>query len=285
MFDLGATLKDPINFSIGQPDYDVPESIQQAAIQAIRARKNGYTPTQGIAPLIEKITLQLQDEFPDYQPGVFVTSGLSGGLTLALLACMNPGDQAILPDPYFVAYKHLVRLAGGVPVFLDTYPDFRISADRLNDAVTPKTRILLINSPGNPTGVACSAEELAAVAKVARQRNLLIIADEIYRDLSYDGPCPSIVSHAPERTLLLRGFGKTYGMTGWRMGYAAGPADIIDAMAKLQQYTFVCAPHMAQRGCLAAFDTDMTDKIDSYRRKRDLAVAELADDFELVPRQ
>lgn len=282
MFDLGATLKDPINFSIGQPDYDVPESIQQAAIQAIRARKNGYTPTQGIAPLIEKITLQLQNEFPDYRPGVFVTSGLSGGLTLALLACMNPGDQAILPDPYFVAYKHLVRLAGGVPVFLDTYPDFRISADRLNDAVTPKTRILLINSPGNPTGVACSAEELAAVAQVARQRNLLIIADEIYRDLSYDGPCPSIVSHAPERTLLLRGFGKTYGMTGWRLGYAAGPTPIIAQLSKLQQYTFVMAPSIAQYAGLAALDLPMTDQLQDYRHKRDLVVELLGSSFEFT---
>lgn len=279
MFDLSATLTDPINFSIGQPDYDVPEPIQESAIAAIRQGRNGYTPTQGIAPLIEKIGAKLRGEFPGYEPGVFVTSGVSGGLTLALLACLDPGDEVIVPDPYFVSYKHLVRLLGGTPIFLDTYPDFRLHPERLEAAITPRTRMLLINSPGNPTGVCLSADELGVVAEFARRHELLIVSDEIYNELSHDGPCPSVVAMAPERTVLLRGFGKSFGMTGWRLGYAAGPPEIIAEMSKLQQYTYVMAPSMVQVAGLTALDTPMTEHFDAYRRKRDLVVESLGSSF------
>jgi len=280
MFDLGATLKDPINFSIGQPDYDVPEAVKQAAIQAIQQGKNGYTPTQGIAPLVEKIRAGLRAEFPGYDPGVFVTSGVSGGLTLAMLACLNPGDEVIVPDPYFVSYKHLANLLGAKPVFLDTYPDFHLPGDRLAAAVTPRTRMLLINSPGNPTGVVFSSDELALAAELARKHDLLIVTDEIYRDLNYEGPNPSVVAYAPERTILLRGFGKSYGMTGWRIGFAAGPPAIIAEMGKLQQYTFVLAPSIAQYAGLVALDTPVDARLKEYRQKRDLVVRLLSGSFE-----
>ena len=280
MFDLSATLKDPINFSIGQPDYDVPENVKRAAIQAIRDGKNGYTPTQGIAPLVEKIRHRLYAEFPGARPAVFVTSGISGGLTLAMLACLNPGDEVIVPDPYFVSYKHLVNLLGAKPVFLDTYPDFRLSRDRLAHAVTPRTRMLLINSPNNPTGVVCSRQELGLAAEIARQYDLLIVSDEIYRDLSYDGPCSSVYGYAPERTILLRGFGKSHGMTGWRLGFAAGPPAVIAEMSKLQQYTFVLAPSIVQYAGLAALDTPVEPHVDEYRQKRDLVVRLLSGSFE-----
>ena len=283
MFDLSVTLKDPINFSIGQPDYDVPDPVKQAAIAAIREGRNGYTPTQGIAPLVEKLKTGLRKEFSGYDPALFVTSGVSGGLTLSMLACLDPGDEVIVPDPYFVSYKHLVNVLNARPVFLDMYPKFRLSPERLEAAVSPRTRMILINSPGNPTGVVYTADELKMVATLAARHDLLIVADEIYHDLSYDGASPSIVSYAPDRTILLRGFGKSFGMTGWRMGFAAGPAPIIAEMSKIQQYTFVLAPSIVQYAGLVALDTSIRDRIDDYRRKRDLTVKLLSGSFEFTP--
>ena len=284
VFDLAATLKDPIDLSMGQPDFDVPEPIKQAAISAIRDGYNGYTVTQGIPELRERIAHSLAEEFDSstFGDSVLVTSGVSGALMLALMATIDPGDEVIVPDPYFVSYPHMVELSGGKAVTVSLYDSFRLDPQRIADAVTDRTKAILVNSPGNPTGTVHAPEDIEAVSRLARDRGLLLISDEIYDRLCYDGPASSPVRFAPEQTLLLRGFGKTYGMTGWRMGFAAGPTAVIDAMAKLQQYTFVCAPHMAQRGCLAAFDTDMTDQIDAYRRKRDLAVAELADHFEFA---
>lgn len=283
MFDLSATLEDPINFSIGQPDYDVPDPVKQAAIAAIREGRNGYTPTQGIAPLVEKLKTALQKEFSGYDPAVFVTSGVSGGLTLSMLACLDPGDEVIVPDPYFVSYKHLVNVLNAKPVFLDTYPDFRLLPDRLEAAISPRTRMILVNSPGNPTGVVYTADELKTLADLAARHDVLIVADEIYHDLSYDGPSPSIVTYAPDRTILLRGFGKSFGMTGWRMGFAAGPTPIIAEMSKLQQYTFVLAPSVVQYAGLVALDTPIQDRIDDYRRKRDLTVRLLSGAFAFTP--
>ena len=241
VFDLAAKLKDPINFSIGQPDFDVPEPVKEAAIDAIRAGYNSYTQTQGIPPLRDAIGNELAEEFGDWPDMVLITSGVSGGLMLAMLATLNPGDEVVFVDPYFVMYKHLARLVGAVPVTVDTYPDFRFPAEKVEKAITPRTKMLILNSPSNPTGMVYQDEELQAAAAIARQHNLLLVSDEIYEALSYDGTCPSPVPHAPERTILLRGFSKTYAMTGWRMGYAAGPEAIIQEMTKLQQYTFVCA--------------------------------------------
>lgn len=281
IFDLAATMKDPIDLSIGQPDYPVPESAREAAIRAIREGRNGYTVTQGIPALRQRIAAELKRQF-DWDPAVTVTCGVSGGLLLALMACVNPGDEVIFGDPNFVSYAHLVRLAGGVPVAVDTYDDFRLHPDRYAAAVSPRTRAILLNSPSNPTGTVHRAEDVRALCELAERRNLLIISDEIYEMLSYDGPSPSPIAWAPDRTLLLRGFSKSYAMTGWRMGYVAGPAAVVAQMTKLQQYTFVCAPQPFQWACLAAMDTDMTPCVVDYRRKRDLVCDALAGVFDFV---
>jgi len=281
IFDLAARMTNPIDMSMGQPDFDTPQPVKRAAIAAIEEGCNSYTVTHGLPALREKITAQLKAEF-DWDPAVFVTSGVSGGLVLAMMACLNPGDEVLIGDPYFVSYKHLVNLFGGRPVVVDLYDDFRLDVQRFEAAVTDRTKLVLVNSPGNPTGIVAAAEEMRGMAELARKHNLLLVSDEIYNVLSYDGPAASPVRFAPEHTLLLRGFGKSYGMTGWRMGYAAGPADVIAQMAKLQQYTFVCAPHMAQRGCLTALDTDVSNHVADYRRKRDMAVAALEGTFEFV---
>src|SRR5271170_2353840 len=283
VFDLAAKLKDPINLSIGQPDFDVPEPIKERAIAAIRAGKNRYTPTQGIPELIEPLRNSVMENTGWKDPGLLILSGTSGGIMLAMFAVLNPGDEVLIIDPYFVMYKHLPRLIGAVPVAVDSYPDFRLHADRLEAAITSRTKMLVLCSPNNPTGIAFTPEELSAVAAVARQHNLLVLSDEIYDAFCYQQH-HSIAPLLPEQCILLRGYSKTYAMTGWRLGYAAGPRPIIEQMTKLQQYTFVCAPSPAQYAALEllhAGHVDMTAHIDSYRRKRDAVVQGLSDLFEI----
>jgi len=215
VFDLAAKLENPVNLSIGQPDFDVPEPCKERAVQAIRDGANRYTVTQGDAALREALADRLRAEFGRFDGPVLVTSGVSGGLLLAFLATVNPGDEVLVPDPYFVMYKHLVGLLGGMPVFVDTYPDFRLRREALEAAVTERTRMLLLNSPANPTGIVYAEEELRTAVDVARRHNLLIVSDEIYNEFTYDGPAPSPWPMY-DRVLLLRGFSKTFAMTGWR---------------------------------------------------------------------
>ncbi|MCG3137281.1 MAG: Aspartate aminotransferase [Phycisphaerae bacterium] len=281
IFNLAATLTDPIDFSIGQPDYDVPLPIKQAAIQAIQSGRNGYTLSQGLPELRAKILNRLEKFYPA-PPGVLVTCGVSGGLVLALLATLNPGDEVLFADPYFVSYLNLVSWFDGISKPIITYPDFRLTAERVEPFLTPKSKILLLNSPNNPTGVVYPEEDIRRLCRLAEKHNLLIISDEIYCDLSYDHPSTSPIEFAPQRTLLLRGFGKSYGMTGWRMGYAAGPAPLINTLTNLQQYIFVCAPQPAQHAVVTAMETDISPQVEQYRQKRNIVVQELAGAYEFA---
>jgi aspartate aminotransferase/aminotransferase len=290
VFDLAAKMKDPINLSIGLPDFDVPEIAKIAAIEAIRSGHNRYTQTQGIAPLRERLRADLSREIGRDVGDVLITSGVSGGLFLSILATINPGDEAIFLDPYFVMYKHLLTLAGGKSVMVDSYPDFRFHADRVERAITPKSKLLILNSPSNPTGVVMTESEVKQAVELANKHNLLIISDEIYEPFLYPpgqarGFSPrSLPSPAPiyDNTVLLRGFSKSHAMTGWRLGYAAGPDAIISQMTKLQQYTYVCAPSPLQYSALKAMDVPMKDAVDAYRRKRDIAFETLSKKFEVV---
>lgn len=281
VFDLGATLEDPINLSIGQPDFPVPPSVKQAAIDAILADLNGYTVTQGIPPLQHRLRTALKQEF-GREPATLVTSGVSGGILLLLMALLDPDDEVLVPDPYFVIYMHAVRLIGATPRFVDSYPGFSFDPDRFERAITPRTKMLVLCTPSNPTGVVLSTSELEAAAEIARKHNLILVLDEIYNQLVYDGRFPSGFNLAPERTVLLRGFSKSCAMTGWRLGYAAGPGWLIEEMTKLQQYTFVCAPSIVQQAGLAAMDADVSGHADDYRRKRDLVYDRLAGHYDMV---
>jgi aminotransferase len=297
VFDLAARLKDPINLSIGQPDFDVPEPIRRRAVEAIEQGFNSYTQTQGTAELRERVLARVRKEFPKTlgtspDTGVLITSGVSGGLVLTLLACVGPGDEVIIPDPYFVMYRHLVTLAGATAVYVDTYPDFQVTAERIERAITPRTKLVLFNTPSNPTGVVAGAEVCQQVAELCEKRNILLVSDEIYDEFCYEktpvGPgaspglrCPSPASHTPN-LLLLRGFSKTYAMTGWRLGYAVGPRTVVEQLTKLQQYSFVCAPSMAQVAGAVAFDVDMSVYVEAYRRKRDMVTHALGEAFELT---
>jgi aspartate aminotransferase/aminotransferase len=284
VFDLAATMADPINLSIGQPDFDVPEPVKAEAIDAIRRGQNKYTQTQGAEALRAAVAEQCKNEFGwanAHQRPYLITSGVSGALLLAIQTLVNPGDEVIFTDPYFVMYSHLVRLTGGAAVPVDTYDDFRPDCNRIAEAITDKTRLLILNSPANPTGVVHTERELRDIADIAARRDLLVISDEIYNLFCYDQPFVSMAS-LYENTLLLRGFSKSYAMTGWRVGWCTGPATILEKMTMLQQYTFVCAPSMAQAACLVALRTDMSEQVAAYRRKRDKVVEALGETLGLV---
>jgi len=282
VFDLAARLKDPVNLSIGQPDFDVPQRAKDEAIAAIQRGFNKYTQTQGTAELREAVGKRCAREFGwADERSVLITSGVSGALVLAFLVLVNPGDEVVILDPYFVMYKHLARLAGGTPVFVDTYPDFAPDPAKIEAAITDRTRLLIVNSPANPTGRVYSRDELEAIAGVAARHGLPVISDEIYEFFCYDEPFASMAS-AYDNTLLMRGFSKSYAMTGWRMGWCAGPAPILDKMTMLQQYSFVCAPSIAQPAGVAALDCDMSAEVDAYRRKRDMVDEALGETFGLV---
>ncbi len=284
VFALAASLKDPINFSIGQPDFDVPEPLKEEAIKAIRAGQNKYSQTAGDAVLKKRIAGRIKNEFGWSEPAILITSGVSGGLLLAFLALINPDDEVIIPDPYFVIYKHVINMLGGRCVFVDSYPNFELPIEKIADAITNKTKMIILNSPCNPTGVVYSERQIKALAKIAAEKDVLVMTDEIYEKFCYDGECPSIADYF-EKTLLLRGFSKSYAMTGWRLGYiAAGESlkDVVEAMTKIQQYTFVCAPTPCQKAAIAALDYEISDLVDAYRKKRDLLYDGLKDKFELV---
>ena len=289
VFDLAAKLTRPINLSIGQPDFDVPDEIKRAAITAIEGGRNRYTVTQGQQELRDAVRSRFDSAYRNGgrwdHYGTLVTSGVSGGLVLALMACVEDGQEVVAPDPYFVMYKHLTRLVGGRPVFADTYPDFRLTAARLEPLLTDRTRLVIVSSPSNPTGVVLGERDWADLVDLCERRGVLLVSDEIYDEFCYErGPddrCPSPAS-LTDRILVLKGFSKTYAMTGWRLGYAMGPTEIIEQMTKLQQYTFVCAPSMAQWAGAAALDVDMSAHVAAYRRKRDRLVEKLSPHFDLT---
>lgn len=281
VFDLAQKMQNPVNLSIGQPDFDVPEEIKMVAMKAIEDGANKYTVTQGIAELRNGLLKRLQEQRGVNAEDIIITSGVSGALTLVFMVLINPDDEVLIPDPAFVSYKHLVNFCGGKSIFIDTYPDFQLTAARIEPHITKKTKALIINSPANPTGIMCKARDIKEIAEIAKKHNLVVISDEIYHDYDYHHEFESIGKYY-EKTLTLDGFSKSFAMTGWRMGYAAGPASMISEMIKLQQYTFVCAPSPAQYAVAKSLDTDLSKYIASYKKKRDLMYNGLKDTFQIV---
>jgi aspartate/methionine/tyrosine aminotransferase len=281
IFDLANKIKDPINLSIGEPDFDIPDSIKEEGIQWIRAGFNKYTPSGGIPELREKVLIHLRQKGIICED-VIITAGVTGGLLLALMVTLNPLDEIIIPDPYFVLYEYQVLLLGGRPVFFDTYPDFTLREEDLEKAITNKTKAILINSPNNPTGMVHSQEELEMVVRVARERNLLILSDDIYVRFVYDGDHGAYLGRLYENTLTFGGFSKTWGMTGWRLGYVAGPSEIIQCMVTMQQYAFSSVNSFAQKAALKALDYNTDYLIENYRKKRDLIYEGIKDKYTVV---
>ncbi|MEZ6039134.1 MAG: aminotransferase class I/II-fold pyridoxal phosphate-dependent enzyme [Planctomycetaceae bacterium] len=281
VFDLAASMERPVNLSIGQPHFDTPQPIKDALCKAVQDGKNAYSQTQGIAPLLRLLQEDVDQRLGHSDRKVFVTSGTSGGLMLALCTLINPGDEVIVFDPWFVMYKHLTTLAGGTVVQVSTYPDFRIREAALREAITDQTKVILFNSPANPTGAVASLEEVKMLARVAEEHNIALISDEIYRAFCYDEPF-----HSPaefnDRTIVIDGFSKSHSMTGLRLGFMHGPEYLIQQMMKLQQFTFVCAPHPVQWAGVTAWEQDLSGYSDDYRHKRDLMVDLLKDDFKIA---
>ncbi len=283
VFDLAANMTDPINLSIGQPDFAVPDAMKEAAIEAIRSDKNGYSVTQGIPQLREALQSRIDAEYGHADRRVLITSGTSGSLVISMLAMIDPGDEVICFDPYFVMYPALIKMVGGKCVMVDTYPDFRIDPDKVAAAITPRTKMILLNTPANPTGVVAQEAEVRAIAELAAKHSIALLSDEIYREFCYDAP---LVTPATwnDQTLVVDGFSKSYGVTGWRLGWMHGPSALIEKLTMLQQYTFVCAPHPLQWAALAALETDMTPQINEYAKRRDLIVGGLEDaGYEVAP--
>ncbi|WP_406695069.1 aminotransferase class I/II-fold pyridoxal phosphate-dependent enzyme [Singulisphaera sp. Ch08] len=280
-FDMSKSMKNPINLSIGLPDFDVAQPVKAATIEAIEQGRNAYTLTQGIPELRGKLQSSVDAEFGHQDRQVIVTSGTSGALLLALSSVVNPGDEVIVFDPYFVMYGNLVALAGGTTVLVDSYPDFRIDVEKVAAAITVRTKCIVVNSPANPTGAVASAEEMQALATLCRERGVLLISDEVYRAFCYDDSFATPATWN-DQVLVVDGFSKAHGMTGWRLGFAHGPAHVIQEMAKLQQFSFVCAPSVVQYAGVVALDQDLNTRVDAYRKKRDAVVAALSEDFDLA---
>jgi aminotransferase len=285
-FDIVATMDDVISLGIGEPDFVTPPEILDAGIRSLRSGKTHYTSNSGTHELRDAVAANIERLYGvSYEPRseILITVGVSEALYLALTAVLDPGDEVIVPTPSFVAYQPEVLLAGGVPVPLQTRLEdaFQVRPEDLERLVTPRTKALLIAYPNNPTGAVMSRERLLALAAVAERHDLLVISDEIYDRLVYGGHQHVCVASLPgmqERTLTLGGFSKDYAMTGWRIGYVAGPAALLAALRKVHQYTIMSAPTTAQDAALEALlhgEAHVQRMVAEYDRRRRLIVSGL----------
>ena len=281
-FDIIATMPEVISLGIGEPDFVTPSPILQAGVQSLQRGETGYTSNSGTLALREALAEHLKLKYNvSYQPSneMIVTVGVSEALYLAMTALLDPGDEVIVPTPCFVAYQAEVELAGGVAVEIASTVEenFMLNPAKIEAAITPKTKAILIGYPNNPTGAVASREVLTEVARLAEKHDLFVISDEIYDRLVYAGEhvCFPTIPGAKARTILLGGFSKDYAMTGWRVGYAAGPAEIIAGMLRVHQYTIMSAPTMAQAAAVEALQHGEEHVIamrDEYNRRRRLIV-------------
>jgi aspartate/methionine/tyrosine aminotransferase len=280
--DTSKDITDLVDLSIGFPEENTPEFIKQAGVEAIQANHTKYLPTNGLLELRQAISKKLEAE-NNIRVGadcVSITPGLTTAILLCYLAILNPGDEIILPQPLFPPYFDLAKMIGATPVSIETFPSFQLSAELIEKSITAATKAILVNSPNNPTGAVYAKEELVKIADLAKRHNLIIISDEIYEYFSYDRPHFSIGSIYPD-TLTLNGFSKAYAMTGWRVGYVAGPAELIDAINQLQQYIVFSSSSIAQYAALAAFNESHPDVASHYKKKRDLALRVLGNHFKI----
>lgn len=288
IFELMATMQDPINLSIGQPHYDPPDELVEAACAAIRAGKNRYTITQGLPELNAMVLADTERRHGRRPETCLLTAGVSGGLVLTFLCLLNPGDEILLPDPGFMMYRHLATLCGATVRWYDTYPAsaggrFRVDLAEIERLCSKRTKIVFVNSPNNPTGGVLTRAEVEGISRIANRAGAWVVSDEIYDLFCYGDDYASPVAYA-ERCIQLGGYSKTYGIPGWRMGYATGPAGVLDAMKTLQQFSFVCAPAPFQYALLAAMPhIDLAPYRALYRQKRDFVAHNLHAIYELAP--
>ncbi|MFH1908287.1 MAG: pyridoxal phosphate-dependent aminotransferase [Chloroflexota bacterium] len=285
-FDIAASMKDVISLGIGEPDFITPKPIMDAGRRALDAGETHYTSNAGKLELRQALTdhlLKLYGVKYDPLSEVIITVGVSEALYLTMTALLDPGDEVIIPTPCFVSYQAEVILAGGVPVEIPSRMEdnFQLDPDRVRAAITPRTKIIFVGYPSNPTGAVATRETLSQVAKIAEERNLILVSDEIYDRLVYDFQhvcLPALGESIQKRTVLLGGFSKDYAMTGWRIGYAAGPADILKGMLRIHQYTIMSAPTIAQEAAIEALTNGeqyVQEMVAEYDRRRRLIVSGL----------
>ncbi len=281
-FDLAAGMEGVISLGVGEPDFVTPWNIREAAINSLERGITSYTPNAGLLELREEIAFYMNDQFQvDYSPKdeIIVTVGASSAIDLALRTILDPGEEVIVVEPCFVSYVPMVELAGGVAVQVQATKenDFKIQPSQLEEVITSKTKAILLCSPNNPTGTMLNKEELEAIASLAIEHDLLIIADEIYAELSYDEEYTSMaaITGMRERTILISGFSKSFAMTGWRLGFVCSPIEISNAMLKVHQYALMCASTMSQYAAIEALRNgrpEVDEMVKSYRRRRNYIV-------------
>lgn len=286
-FDLAATMEGVISLGVGEPDFVTSWSAREAAISSLEQGYTSYTANAGLLELREEISKYMKKSFGvQYDPNneIIVTIGASQALDIALRALVNPGEEVIVVEPNFVAYSPLVTLTGGVPVPISTKKenDFKLTAEELEAAITPKTKAILLCSPNNPTGTQLTRSDLEALAKVIKKHDLIVLSDEIYAELAYDDEFASFASipEMHDRTVVLNGFSKAFAMTGWRLGFLCAPKELAEAMLKIHQYAIMCASSMAQYAALDALKNGMDDVEDmrrSYRARRNYIVKSFND--------
>jgi aminotransferase len=277
-FDIVSQMDDVISLGVGEPDFVTPWRIREAAIYSLERGYTQYTSNWGLLELRQEVARLLDRTYGvEYRPEgeIVITVGVSEGLDLALRAILNPGDEVLIPEPCYVSYKPCTLLAGGVAVSVPSTAatGFRVTLDALEAAITPRTRVLLINFPNNPTGATLRRKDLEAIAALAKKHDLIVLSDEIYSELTYDGGHVSLasISGMQDRTILFNGFSKAYAMTGWRVAYAAGPSDLIGAMTKIHQYSMLCASMTGQKAAVEACrngERDMKEMVAQYDERR-----------------
>lgn len=284
-FDIVLGMKDVISLGVGEPDFQTPWHIREKAIHSIDEGETSYSSNTGYVPLRKAISKYLKKHFNldyDFDSQILVSVGVSEAMDLVMRAILNPGDEVIVVEPFFVSYTAVVSLAGGKPVIIQTTKDddFKLTPEKLRKAITKKTKAVVLNYPCNPTGTSYSKKELNALADVIKEHDLLLISDEIYDGLSYDYKHTAFptLPGMKNRTIYLNGFSKKYAMTGFRVGYACGPKDIIDAMNRIHQYTIMCAPITGQIAAIEALehgDKAAEMMAEEYNRRRKFVVYRL----------
>ena len=281
-FDIANEMEGVIALGVGEPDFKTPYSVRQAGIENLQQGKTRYSANAGLMELRRAICDYLKRKFNleyDKKSEVLVTVGGSEAIDLAIRAFINPGDEVLVPEPCFVCYAPIVTLTSGVPVSIQTREEdeFRLTPEQLEAAITPKTKMLILPYPNNPTGAVMRREHLEAIAEVLKKHDIIVLSDEIYAELTYNGRHTSIAElpGMKERTIVVNGFSKTFAMTGWRLGYAAGPAPAIKQMTKIHQYAIMCAPTTSQYAAIEALDRceeNICQMREEYDRRRRFVV-------------
>lgn len=281
-FDLILTMEDVISLGVGEPDFNTPWSVSEAGIYAIEQGHTSYTSNKGLLPLRQLLSRDLQSRYGlgyDPEHEIVVTSGVSEGLDIALRAVVEPGDEVLVAEPCYVAYSPCVTLAGGSPIPVPCSEDhhFRLTPESLMERITSQSKVLVINFPNNPTGAVMDRQNLRAISDIVLDHDLLLITDEVYSELTYEGTHTAVatIDGLWERTITLNGFSKAYAMTGWRIGYLCAPREICEAALKIHQYVMLCAPIMGQMAAIEALKNGEEEKnrmVREYRLRRNLFI-------------